>query len=67
MRGVVIETLADIRIKKQMQAAEVNHCLSFEQVSDEIFNFKRGFTIRIRAIWRLYTEKDIYWIRQGYV
>lgn len=35
-RGVIVEALGEAGIKKQMQAAEVNHCLSFEQVSDEM-------------------------------
>lgn len=35
-RGVITEKLGKKGIKKLLYDAEVNHCLSFEQVSDEI-------------------------------
>lgn len=35
-RGVVVEALGDAGVKKQLHDAAVNHCLSFEQVSDEV-------------------------------
>ncbi len=35
-RGIVVRALGEQGIKKQLQDAEVNHCLSFEQVSDEV-------------------------------
>ena len=35
-RGVIAEALGKEGIEKQLYDAEVNHCLSFEQVSDEI-------------------------------
>ena len=35
-RGVITDTLGKKGIEKQIHDAEVNHCLSFEQVSDEI-------------------------------
>lgn len=35
-RGVITEALGKKGIEKQLHDAEVNHCLSFEQVSDEI-------------------------------
>lgn len=35
-RGVVASSLGVSGIKKQLRDASVNHCLSFEQVSDEI-------------------------------
>ena len=35
-RGKIIEMIGTSGIKKQLQDAEVNHCLSFEQVSDEV-------------------------------
>lgn len=35
-RGKVVDTIGTSGIKKQLSDAEVNHCLSFEQVSDEI-------------------------------
>ena len=35
-RGVIIRSLGENGLEKQLHDAEVNHCLSFEQVSDEI-------------------------------
>lgn len=35
-RSVVVQALGNKGIEKQLKDAEVNHCLSFEQVSDEL-------------------------------
>ena len=35
-RRIVVEALGEAGIKKQLLDAGVNHCLSFEQVSDEL-------------------------------
>jgi hypothetical protein len=35
-RGVIVRSLGKKGIEKQLHDAQVNHCLSFEQVSDEI-------------------------------
>lgn len=35
-RGVIVQKLGKEGIEKQLHDAEVNHCLSFEQVSDEL-------------------------------
>ncbi|MCM1134881.1 MAG: hypothetical protein NC400_04815 [Clostridium sp.] len=35
-RGAVVNALGEMGIRKQLHDAEVNHCLSFEQVSDEV-------------------------------
>lgn len=35
-RAVIVNTLGEDGITKQLSDAEVNHCLSFEQVCDEI-------------------------------
>ena len=35
-RGVIVEALGREGVEKQLYDAEVNHCLSFEQVSDEV-------------------------------
>ena len=35
-RGAIVKALGEKGIEKQLYDAEVNHCLSFEQVSDEI-------------------------------
>ena len=35
-RGVITDVLGKKGIEKQLYDAEVNHCLSFEQVSDEV-------------------------------
>lgn len=40
-RGAVVEALGEPGIKKQLYDAEVNHCLSFEQVCDEIVSAYR--------------------------
>lgn len=44
-RGVIVEALGLDGVKQQLYEAQVNHCLSFEQVSDEIiekYNIKNG-------------------------
>jgi hypothetical protein len=38
-RSVIVEALGKKGIEKQLHDAEVNHCLSFEQVSDEIIAY----------------------------
>lgn len=38
-RGVVVKKLGEKGIRKQLYDAEVNHCLSFEQVGDEIIEW----------------------------
>lgn len=35
-RGVIVQALGKEGVEKQLYDAEVNHCLSFEQVSDEV-------------------------------
>lgn len=35
-RGKIVEAMGLSGIKKQLEDAQVNHCLSFEQVSDEV-------------------------------
>lgn len=35
-RGAIIKALGKQGVEKQLHDAEVNHCLSFEQVSDEV-------------------------------
>ncbi len=37
-RGDVVKALGESGIRKQLYDAEVNHCLSFEQVSDEVID-----------------------------
>lgn len=44
-RGTIVKLLGREGIDKQLYDAEVNHCLSFEQVSDEIiqqYNISQG-------------------------
>lgn len=44
-RGVIVRSLDEKGIKKQLHDAGINHCLSFEQVSDEIiedYNISQG-------------------------
>ncbi len=35
-RGVILNAMGDEGLRKQLKYADINHCLSFEQVSDEI-------------------------------
>lgn len=35
-RGIIVNALGKEGVTKQLKDAEVNHCLSFEQVSDEV-------------------------------
>ena len=44
-RADIVKILGNNEVERQLKLAEVNHCLSFEQVSDEIidfFNIKEG-------------------------
>lgn len=44
-RGVIVKALGDEGVRKQLKDADVNHCLSFEQVSDELieqYNISNG-------------------------
>lgn len=50
-RRVIVEALGKKGIEKQLHDAEVNHCLSFEQVSDEISDF----------------QTDVYYQNPGYL
>ncbi len=38
-RAVIVKALGEKGIEKQLEDADVNHCLSFEQVSDELIEF----------------------------
>lgn len=68
-RSVVIQALGEEGIRKQIYDAEVNHCLSFEQVSDEIieqYHIQKGnfdmitdckYTVpSVTAIGKLYSR-----------
>ena len=44
-RSTIVKILGKKELERQLELAEVNHCLSFEQVSDEIiehFNIREG-------------------------
>jgi hypothetical protein len=44
-RGTIVNILGKKELQRQLELAEVNHCLSFEQVSEEIiqyFNIQEG-------------------------
>jgi len=44
-RATIVKILGNKELERQLELAEVNHCLSFEQVSDEIieyFNIQEG-------------------------
>lgn len=38
-RGTIVSKIGESGIKKLLHDAEVNHCLSFEQVSDEVIEY----------------------------
>lgn len=38
-RGDIVKAIGEEGIKKLLYDAEVNHCLSFEQVSDEVISY----------------------------
>ena len=40
-RGDVVKAIGETGIEKLLYDAEVNHCLSFEQVSDEVIDYYR--------------------------
>ena len=37
--GIIVQALGESGIKKQLKDASMNHCLSFEQVSDEVIEY----------------------------
>ena len=44
-RSTIVKILGKKELERQLELADVNHCLSFEQVSDEIieyFNIQEG-------------------------
>ena len=46
-RGDIVKAIGEEGIKKLLHDAEMDHCLSFEQVSDEVISYykiKKGFT-----------------------
>ncbi len=62
-RGDIIKALGKEGIKRQFSDAEVNHCLSFEQVSDELverYKIKEGtFDTITKAKYRVPSVTDI--------
>ena len=38
-RGKIVKSIGEAGIEKLLKDAEVNHCLSFEQVSDEVIDY----------------------------
>lgn len=40
-RGKIVQRIGEAGIEKLLKDAEVNHCLSFEQVSDEVIDYYR--------------------------
>lgn len=38
-RGKIVQSIGEVGIEKLLKDAEVNHCLSFEQVSDEVIDY----------------------------
>ena len=59
-RGDIVKAIGEEGIKKLLHDAEMDHCLSFEQVSDKISEFN---IIRIRTTLNGHTEMENYWIK----
>lgn len=52
-RGDIVKAIGEEGIKKLLHDAEMDHCLSFEQVSDEVISYykiKREILIRYRIV-----------------
>ena len=77
-RADIMKILGDNEIERQLNLADVNHCLSFEQVSDEIiefFNIKDGsfdsvatckYTVpSVQSIGKVYQRLIVDTIRNG--
>lgn len=77
-RADIMKILGDNEIERQLNLADVNHCLSFEQVSDEIiefFNIKDGsfdsvatckYTVpSVQSIVKVYQRLIVDTIRNG--
>lgn len=59
-RGVIASALGLDGLEKQLHDAEVNHCLSFEQVRDELIEQYQIpiSTTKIPVIWNVRTKRD---------
>lgn len=58
-RGAVVSALGEKGVEKELHDAEVNHCLSFEQVSDELierYGIKMEILTRLRAVHLQYLD-----------
>lgn len=52
-RGDIVKAIGEEGVKKLLHDAEMDHCLSFEQVSDEVISYykiKREILIRYRIV-----------------
>ena len=52
-RGDIVKAIGEEGIKKLLHDAEMDHCLSFEQVSDEVISYykiKKEILIRYRIV-----------------
>ena len=62
-RGDIVEAMGEEGVKKLLYDAEVDHCLSFEQVSDEVIEYyDRRLCKRRRRDKRI--NKNIYILYQ---
>ena len=62
-RGDIVKAIGEEGIKKLLHDAEMDHCLSFEQVSDKFQNLIPIYIIRIRTTLNGHTEMENYWIK----
>ena len=52
-RGDIVKAIGEEGVKKLLHDAEMDHCLSFEQVSDEVISYyklKREILIRYQIV-----------------
>lgn len=52
-RGDIVKAIGEEGVKKLLHDAEMDHCLSFEQVSDEVISYykiKKEILIRYRIV-----------------
>ena len=62
-RGDIVEAMGEEGVKKLLYDAEVDHCLSFEQVSDEVIEYYDRRLCRSRG-GSTGTDKNLFFFYQ---
>ena len=60
-RGDIVKAIGEEGIKKLLHDAEMDHCLSFEQVSDEVISYYKracGHFFRPLCLYSFYNLED---------